>query len=68
MADTCVPSVTVIDTTVEQLQTNVSLITMYCPPRGCLLTNMQYCRISVIVIGSTINQLKSNVSYYNFVA
>ena len=30
MADTCVPSLTVIDTTINQLESNVSLIIIYC--------------------------------------
>ena len=30
MGDTCVPSLTVIDTTIKQLDTNVSLIIIYC--------------------------------------
>ena len=30
VADTCVPSLTVIDITIEQLGTNVSTITAYC--------------------------------------
>ena len=30
MADTCVSSLTLIDATINQLESNVSLITIYC--------------------------------------
>ena len=31
MGDACVPSLTVIDTTVNKLESNVPLLTIYCP-------------------------------------
>ena len=69
MADTCLPIVTVINTTINRLETNVSLITICC--LRLLIVVYKYvsnvvasevmvgdtCILCLVVIGTTIYQL-----------
>ena len=69
MSDTCVPSLIVIGTAINQLETKVSLKTMlpeaicYCLQTCNVATSEEIvgerCVPSLIVINSTINQLES---------
>ena len=73
----CISSLIVIHNTINQLETNVSLITIYCL-RLCIVVYkhvtlyivskvmLSYtCVSSLIVIDTTINQLETNVSINN---
>ena len=66
MSDTCVPSLIVIGTAINQLETKVSLKTICCLQTCNVATSEEIvgerCVPSLIVINSTINQLESKVS------
>ena len=70
MSDTCVPSLIVIDTAINQLETKVSLKTICCLRlfvvvyKHVMLQHQrgERCVPSLIVINSIINKLESKVS------
>ena len=68
MGDTRVPSLIVIGTAINQLETKVSLKTICCLRlfvvvyKHVMLQHLRKLRVSLIVINSTINQLESKVS------
>ena len=74
VGDTCVPSLIVINTTIMQLKSEVSLLTTYCLRLFVIVykDEMLYiasevmvgdtCVPSLIVIDATINQLETNLS------
>ena len=73
MSDTCIPSLIVIGTAINQLETKVSLKNnllpeaIYCCLQTCNVATSEEivgerCVPSLIVINSTINQLESKVS------
>ena len=72
MSDTCVPSLIVIGTAINQLETNVLLIPMYCLRLFVVYKHVMLyiasevmvsdtCVPSLIVIGTAINKLESKV-------
>ena len=71
MADTCIPSLIVIDITTEQLVTNVSIIIVYCLRLFVVYKHVMLqgrrqwwvTRVpSLTVISTAVNQLETNIS------
>ena len=67
MGERCVPSLIVISTAINQLETKISLKTICCCLQTCNVASSEEivgerCVPSLIVINSTINQLESKVS------
>ena len=60
MSDTCVPSLIVIGTAINQLETKVSLKTICCLQTCNVLESKvmvgNTCKLSLVVIGTTVNQ------------
>ena len=65
MSDTCVPTLIVIGTAINQLETKVSLKTICCLRLLLVVYKHVMFVLSLIVINSTINQLESKVSLIN---
>ena len=61
MSDTCVPSLIVIDTAINQLENKVSLKTICCLRLFVVVYTIKVkvgntCTLSLVVIGTTVNQ------------
>ena len=65
MGERCVPSLIVINSTINKLESKVSLITTFCMRLFVVASEVMVsdaCVPSLIVIGTAINQLETKVS------
>ena len=71
MGERCVPSLIVINSTINKLESKVSLITTCCLKLFVIASEVMVsdtCVPNLIVIGTAINQLETKVSLKQFVA